>query len=82
MNNSTNCTAADVEQFKLSVSELPDILVFLLGFFGNLIVIIALRRERLLRSSLNYLVLNLSFCNVCVVTFWMYSDTPAGYLCY
>jgi len=69
MNNSTNCTAADVEQFKLSVSELPDILVFLLGFFGNLIVIIALRRERLLRSSLNYLVLNLSFCNVCVVTF-------------
>ena len=65
--NSTNSTVG--VGYKLGIRELPEIVIFFLGFFGNMVIIIAICKERLLRSSLNYLVLNLSFCNVLLVIF-------------
>lgn len=44
-------------------------ILLIIGISGNLLVICAIASDRRLRNSLNYLVLNLSVCNICAVGF-------------
>ena len=64
----SNNTTTPYYPLEMSVFVLQSI-ILIIGISGNLLVISAIVSDRRLRSSLNYLVLNLSVCNICAVVF-------------
>lgn len=69
MNNSTNHTAAlRVDDISIA-SNIINISIFIISVIGNLFVILTVYSNKRLRTTLNYLVVNLSICDIMIVTF-------------
>ncbi|XP_066929202.1 uncharacterized protein [Clytia hemisphaerica] len=66
---SNNTTIKPTDLLPVEAKDIPQIIICIVGFLGNLVVISAIIFDKRLQTSLNYLVLNLSFCNICVVVF-------------
>ena len=67
-NNTTASTSTPSNPVDMAVF-IPQPILLIIGISGNLLVISAIISDRRLRSSLNYLVLNLSVCNIGAVVF-------------
>ena len=70
MSNFNNTTTINYTSNPINITAFViQSVLLVVGLSGNLLVIGAILSDRRLRSYLNYLVMNLSFCNICAVLF-------------